>query len=129
MIIDKKGWQECVKNNSEDDYSNCAVNVAREAMRLLDDGNHEDFDADDIITEADRNLDAGITGFMAGWIANVIVHCHSKGEEFKKSWNKRYALNKDDGNREGVINPALLTIKTNNIRRTAYEANQLNREP
>ena len=111
MIIDKKGWEECVKNN-QDGYGKSAVEVAREAMRLLDDGNHEKFDADDIITEADRNLDMGITGFQSGWIANVIVHAHSKGEEFKKSWNKRYALNKDDENREGVINPALLTIKT-----------------
>jgi len=112
MIIDQKGWEKCVKNNSEDDYGKCAVDVAREAMRLLDDGKHEKFDADDIITEADRNLDAGITGFMSGWIANVISHCHSRGEEFRKSWNKHYAGDKYDENKKGVINPAILTIKT-----------------
>ncbi len=109
MIKDKKGWKECVKNN-QDPYGRAAVDVAREAMRLLDDGEHEDFDASDIITEADSNLGEGITGFMAGCIANIIVHCHSKGGEFKKSWNKYYALNKGDEERKGVINPALLTI-------------------
>ena len=44
---------------------------------------------------------------MAGIISLMIVQCHSRGEEWKKKWNKEWG----DENREGVINPAVLEIE------------------
>jgi len=118
MIKYKKIWQSWVKAN-KDPYGKCCVDVAREVMKLLDDGKHEDFDPNKIITEAENKLierkemteEEGITGFMAGCIAQMISKCHSRGEEFKKKWNESYALNEEDKKRKNAINPALVTIK------------------
>ena len=110
MIKDKEMWESWVKAN-KDPYGKCCVDVARETMKLLDDDKHKDFDTNKIISEADDNIKAGgITGFMAGCIAQMICKCHSRGKEFKKKWNEHYALNEQDKDRKGVINPALLTI-------------------
>jgi len=107
MIKDKKIWQSWVKVN-KDPYGKCCVDVARETMKLLDDGKHEDFLPNTIICEADDNIKAGgITGFMAGCVAQMISKCHSRGKEFKKKWNESYGV-KDE--KRGAINPALVTI-------------------
>ena len=108
MIKDKKIWEFWVKVN-KDPYGKCCVDVARETMKLLDNGKHKDFDTNKIICEADDNIKAGgITGFMAGCIAQMISKCHSRGEEFKKKWNKSYGV---EDEKRGAINPALVTIK------------------
>lgn len=110
MIKDKEIWQSWVEKN-KDPYGKCCVDVAREVMHLLDDENHKDFGAYEIVCEADDSIKAGgITGFMAGCIAQMVSKCHSRRKEFKKKWNEYYALNEQDKDREGVINPALLTI-------------------
>ena len=63
-------------------------------------------DAVELILEADRELNEGITGNMAAYVASIVVKCHSRGEEFRKSWNKH------NGSPEakGVINPAIINI-------------------
>ena len=105
-VIDEVSWKKWEDVNS-DPYDKCCVDVAREVMRLLD--NQEDFDPYLIITQADDNIKAGgITVFMAGCVAQMVVRCHSKGDEFKTKWNKQW----DDKPHEGVINPAIMTIKT-----------------
>lgn len=107
MIKDRKIWESWVKAN-KDPYRKCCIDVARGTMKLLDDEKHKDFDANKIISEADDNIKAGgITGFMAGCIAQMITKCHSRGEEFKKKWNESYGV-KDE--KKGAINPALVTI-------------------
>jgi len=113
MITNKKLWNSWMKNN-KDPYGKCCVDIARKVMELLDDGDHKDFDPNEIITEAEKLIgEEGITGFMAGCIARIVSICHSRGEEFKKKWNEYYALTEEDKNRESTINPALITIKTN----------------
>lgn len=103
-IVDNDMWQQLVKIN-DDPYGKCCVDVAREVMRILDDG--EDFEPHDLIIEAEHNIgEAGITGYMAGAIASMVSSIHSRGEEFKTKWNKGYS----DEPREGVINPAIITI-------------------
>ena len=121
MIKDKKIWDSWVKAN-KDPYGKCCVDVAREVMELLDDGKHEDFDPNKIITEAENKLieekkmreEDGITGFMAGCIAQMISKCHSRGEEFRKKWNEDNAITEKGKNSKGVINPALLKINFSN---------------
>ena len=106
-IINKEDWDLWVKNNT-DPYGKCCVDVAREAMRMLDEINNNNWDPHDLINQADDNIDAGgITGFMAGAVAQMISHCHSKGDIFREKWNGDYGVEDADG----VVNPAILTIE------------------
>ncbi len=83
-IIKQKDWDKQVKNNT-DPYGK----------------------ADDAIDTG------GITGFMAGCVAQMVSHCHSRGNEFLSAWNGDVQCN-DEGKKatkKGVaLNPALLTI-------------------
>ena len=111
MIKYQEKWNKWVEANKDDGYGNACVDVAREVMRLLDTPEYQEFNPHSIICDADENVQAdGITGFMAGCVAQMVTQCHSRGEEFKVKWNKQY----DDKPREGVINPALLILKDKN---------------
>ncbi len=108
-IVNVEGWKKCEQVN-KDAYGKCCVDIAREVMRLLDDGAQIDTPkaAGDLISTAEKNIGAaGITGFMAGAIANMVSHLHSRGGEFRVMWNKYFGV--DDG--EGVVNPAILMIQ------------------
>lgn len=108
-IIDQEGWDKCVANN-DDPYGGCCVRVAREVMRILDEG--KPFDPHEIISTADRNIRAGgITGFMAGAVANMVSHAHSRGQEFREKWNAHYGVSEEKA-AGGTVNPAILTIDT-----------------
>jgi len=110
-IIDEKKWNSCVEKN-DDPYGKACVDVARRAMEILDEG--KEFDTHKIICQADSDTKTGgITGFMAGAVASMVSQCHSRGEEFRKLWNKDNQIHDEgdkanDGN--GVLNPALLNI-------------------
>ena len=112
-ITNKKAWKKWVDANT-DPYGGCCVKVAREVMELLDDVEHEKFNAYKIVLEADKLLDEGITGFMSGCVANMVSVCHSRGEEFRKKWNKETQF-KDEGDKankgKGILNPALITFE------------------
>ena len=114
-IIKQSDWDKWVKQNN-DPYGKACIDVTREVMRMLDEeieplvaGYHPQKNTPhSFICRADENIKAGgITGFMAGCVAKMISHCHSRGEEFKIAWNAQY----DDKPRKGVINPAILTLK------------------
>ena len=63
------------------------MDVARKAMEMLDEDSGL-IDSYDLITKADDAIKAnGITGCMAGAVAAIISECHSRGEEFRKTWN------------------------------------------
>lgn len=107
-IVNEKDWNEWVEKN-DDPYGKACVDVAREVMRLLDEG-HE-IDAHKLICKADDNINAGgITGFMAGCVASMVSRCHSRGEEFRKVWNGDVGKLTGQENSEGVLNPAILNI-------------------
>ena len=109
-----KKWNEWIKNN-KNPYGGACVKVARRVMELLDrdptplhNGYYPDIHtAHGLICQADEDTNAGgITGFMASCVAQMVTECHERGEEFRKSHNgEEY-----DG--EGVINHALVTIKS-----------------
>lgn len=107
-VTNHERWDNEVSIN-KDPYGKAAVDVAREIMRLLDLPENEKFEANDLVTKADHAIETGggITGFQAGCIAQIVVQCHSRGEEFRGSWNKQYD---DKPHPEGVFNPAVLTI-------------------
>lgn len=107
-IIDQAGWDKCVSNNS-DPYGNAAIMVARRVMEILD-AEPGDFDCHKLICRADDESKAGgITGFMAGCVANIVSKVHSRGEEFRNKWNSDHGVSKEKS-KGGVVNPAILTV-------------------
>jgi hypothetical protein len=107
-ITNKEDWDVWVEKN-DDPYGKACVDVAREVMNILD--KEEDFDPHQIICDADDNIKAGgITGFMAGCVSQMVSRCHSRGEEFRKAWNKDVGGVTGQEDSEGVLNPALLNI-------------------
>lgn len=110
-IIDQEGWDRSVEVNS-DPYGKACVDVARRVMELLDQG--EPMNCRKLITDADEQIKAGgITGFMAGCVAQMVSCLHSRGEEFRRSWNTGNQIG-TEGDRAndsgGVLNPALLQV-------------------
>lgn len=111
-------WNKCIKNN-KDPYGKACVDIAREVMRMLDEDPKYQHplvkkDTWQIICDADKSIDAGgITGFMAGCVANIVSNAHSRGEEFRIQWNLDNSI-RDEGQKAnvegGVINPAILVI-------------------
>jgi len=120
-IIKKDEWNEWVKSNVNDPYGKCCVNVARRVMELIDlepidkpfqEGYDGKFSTHQLICQADKDIEAGgITGFMAGAVAQMVSQVHSRGEEFRQVWNKKYGVKEEKAN-GGVVNPAILTIET-----------------
>ncbi len=111
-IIDKKNWNKAVEVN-KDPYGKACVDVARRVMEILDE--NEDFNAHQIICQADDDIKAGgITGFMAGCVSSMVSQCHSRGSEFREKWNESVSPEqaKDANQKNAVLNPAVLTIST-----------------
>lgn len=111
-ITDKANWENWVDKNT-DPYGKACVDVARRAMEILDE-DPADFDCHALICKADEEVKTGgITGFMAGCVAQMIAVCHSRGEEFRRKWNLDNQVH-DEGEKAnksgGVLNPAILTL-------------------
>lgn len=112
-ITDEKTWQISVEKNT-DPYGKAVVDVARKAMELLDERPGE-IDCHKIICDADKAINAGgITGFMAGCVAQTIAACHSRGDEFRRKWNIDNQIS-DEGEKANdsgrILNPAVLVVK------------------
>lgn len=116
---DIKGWEKQVETN-KDPYGKCCVNVARRVMEILDEnpdkpillGYDYPMSTHKLICTADKDVDAGgITGFMAGCVAQLVSHFHERGDEFRIAWNEKHGVKEDKAN-GGVVNPAIITIKT-----------------
>ena len=109
-IIKQEEWDKAVEIN-DDPYGGAAIKVARRLMEILDEDETPIEDCHALVCRADKESEAGgITGFMAGCVAGIVSQCHSRGEEFRKAWNKPYKTKGPDNG--GVVNPAILTIET-----------------
>jgi hypothetical protein len=107
-IINQESLKIWEKKNT-DPYGKCCIDVAKEVMKILD--KNESFDVHKIICDADKNAEAGgITGFMASFVTRIVVECHSRGDEFRKAWNKEVGTITGQEESEGILNPALLRI-------------------
>jgi len=108
-ITNQKLWDSFVEKN-DDPYGKACVDVAREVMRLLDEPGYKDFDTHAVICEADNNIKAGgLTGFMAGCVAQMVGRCHSRGDYFRRKWNQDHGVTEEKA-KGGTVNPAILTI-------------------
>ena len=94
-IINEILWNEYVEKNN-DPYGGTCVNVARRVMELLDEdltplekGYYPNIHTPHgLICKADKDINAGgITGHMAGCVAQMIAKCHKRGDEFWESFN------------------------------------------
>lgn len=111
MIKNKAAFKK-YEDNNVDPYGKCCVDVARRAIEILD-TQKGDYDPHEIICQASRELKAGISGFMAGCISQMVIECHDKGEDFRKKWNLDCQINKEgeEANKTGgILNPALINI-------------------
>ncbi|KKM77529.1 hypothetical protein LCGC14_1369040 [marine sediment metagenome] len=111
-ITNQDKWRSYEEKNTND-YGGACVKVARQVMEILDE-EPGDFDTHQIICRADDEVNAGgITGFMAGCVAIMVSKCHSRGEEFRRKWNKGNQIH-DEGDKAnesgGVLNPAVLVV-------------------
>lgn len=114
-IVKPDLWKKFEADN-QDAYGKCCVDVAREVMRLLDletgafgPNSTLALDPHSLICTADKNIGAeGITGFMAGAVAQMVSLVHSRGEEFRRAWNADHGVT--DPEKKGVVNPAILTF-------------------
>lgn len=112
----QENWDAYVEVNSHDAYSKCCVDVSIKVAELIDQL-HDDVEvnANKLIAQADQELNTGITGFMAGCVANAISNAHTRGEEFRISWNKEWGgsqAEKANSKPGAVINPVVFSIGT-----------------
>lgn len=101
-------------NNNLDSYGHACFTYAERWAELLEKKIENEANAQEIIIkyaeETSHEADTeGITGFMYGIAVSILSNCWKYGEELRKWHNKEY-----NWEGEGVVNPAILTIKTNN---------------
>lgn len=107
QYFDEESGKPLSADNSEDGYVLAILNVGKKALVLMELlPEDQPIDARALVNEADKILDEGITGNMAAYIALIATKCHSRGEEFRKSWNTQNG-NPDS---KGVVNPAVMHI-------------------
>lgn len=100
-----------VETNSADGYSRCVVDYAEQWAKLMQieiaNGRTH---IKDIAEETQKPLSyLGITGFMYGAAVQALAHFWQFGDELRRWHNKEYGVSED---KEGVVNPAILTIST-----------------
>jgi len=93
-------WDAYIRRNTQDFYSAGVVEASIKVMKALS--------ARKTPEEAEQEIHRiGLTGFMAGCMAQTVAYFHPRGEEFKKYWNKRFLPKEEADKSESVINPAI----------------------
>lgn len=107
-LADEAGWQEAVRVNSADPYSNGVTVFAERWARIMQvklaNGEKLEAIADPSVREADVD---GITGFMYGCAVSLLAQTWKHGRELNRWHNKQYGVTEDV---EGTVNPAVLTV-------------------
>ena len=102
-----KKQYEAKGEDKPDEYVLAILKVGEKVIDYMEElSENEPIDANALILKANDFYKEGITGNMAAYIAYIATKCHSRGEEFRKSWNKYNG--REDA--KGVINPAVVTI-------------------
>ncbi len=95
----EKEYKDYVKKN-QDGYGNACILAGASVGKALSEGK--------TCKEAhDGMYGNDLSGFMAGCVASAVSHFHSRGEEYRKFWNKLWGIEED---KKGVVNPAIITI-------------------
>lgn len=95
-------WKKIAGENCTDAYSFGVVTATIAVFGGLDRG----------LSPKEANEAAygmGISGFMAGCMAQYVSKFHIRGDEFRVFWNKEWGVTEET---DGVVNPAIVTFKT-----------------
>ena len=94
-------WIKFVDINCDDAYSSCVVKGTLFMMKKFEEGLS--------FEEADKAVDDefGLTGFLAGAIAQSLAHFAKQGEEYRQYWNKQFGVEPEE---KGTVNPAIINI-------------------
>lgn len=95
-----KKWQKYIEKN-QDEYGFGVIEVVSKLGANLDKG-MSPAEAEKLAIKG-----SGITGFMAGMMADIIFKLHPRGQEFQLYWNHQFGV---DTNFKGTVNPALVEI-------------------
>lgn len=109
IIPDKMDeYKQYVEKNSADGYSRGVIYYSEAWAKLMQVELSKGRTVKECAEETQKPLGyLGITGFMYGCAVNGLAHFWKHGEELRKWHNKEYGVSED---KEGVVNPALLTI-------------------
>lgn len=89
-IKDEISWKEWVDKNPTGIGRGC-VDTARRVMELLDEEKEQPLNPQEVIVRASKELQGESPSWMqAGYIAQIVIQCHSRGEEFREAWNKKF---------------------------------------
>ncbi|MBL4951029.1 hypothetical protein JK635_02090 [Neobacillus sp. YIM B02564] len=107
-VKDAKTYEDW-KAKQKDDYSLACFRYAEKWADLMESEIDSGAKVKDIADRTSHEADTeGITGFMYGASVSILSQCWLHGEELRKWHNKEYEYEGD-----GVVNPAVLTVKTN----------------
>lgn len=105
-FIDKEKWEKFVNANN-DSYGSGVVRYAERWANMMEQEIENGKSLVEIADATSHKADTeGITGFMYGCAVSILSQVWEHGEELRKWHNKEYG---HEG--EGVVNPAILTIK------------------
>lgn len=109
IIEDKKDqYASYVETNSKDGYSKAVIDYADGWGKMMQKMMGDNKTVSQVADDAQELLGyLGITGFQYGCAVKVLTNFWVHGEELRKWHNKSYG---HEG--EGVVNPAVLTVKT-----------------
>ncbi len=97
-------YDKYVAINQEDEYSKQVITCGELFMKGIDSNKT----LDEALDSAVKGF--GLTGYMVGALIETAAHFHQRGDEIKSWWNKRYG---GTGEEKGTINPAIVTMKSN----------------
>ncbi len=101
---ERENFKQMVANNNYNMYGILIVKMTSELLIAI--GQGMEFE-EAIKTIAEEKY--GTSGFAMGVAANAISSCSPRGEEFRKYWNRLHGISDEE---KGVVNPAILTIKS-----------------
>lgn len=112
----EKKYKDWLAKN-QDAYGNACFRYAEHWAELMEADINSNSTDDDIMAYMIQNANRlsheadteGITGFMYGCAVNILSQCWEYGEYLRRWHNNEYNYNGD-----GVVNPAVLGIKTKN---------------
>lgn len=116
-LKDEEYWNHVVEINSHDGYGRCCVDYARDWANLMEEAIAKGEKLEDVAEELSHKADEphGITGYMYGAAVSMLSRAWVHGEQLR-CWHNLKTQFHDEGEKAnetgGVLNPALLTIKS-----------------
>lgn len=109
-ITDQKGWDKGLKNNA-DSYGKAVYRYAEKWADRMEAEIESGKKLEDIAEKTSHNIGEDITGFQYGCVIGVLAKAWEHGDALRVWHNKQYGVKEEEG-KTGVVNPAILILKT-----------------